>query len=277
MGFFDNLFSPFTGTPAIEAAAASGRLLGGIYEGLSNRSEEYLDKGLEGLDAAQQNIKDYSMPLYGNARNDISQGADAGIEFMQSNFTDPLNQTQSMVSNALGLNGAGGNAAATNAFQAGPGYQFQLGQGLDAVARNANAAGMVASGNQLTAAQEYGSGLANQEYGNWLKNLQGREGLYAPIAARQGDMYAQEGKDLASLDLNQAAFGERLYGGFAKDKANLGLGHLQAQANLGGTFGPAIASTMMTGAQAQQQAGQNTWNAIGSTISGIADFFNPFD
>ena len=40
-----------------------------------------------------------------------------------------------MYMNSLGLNGAAGNQAAVNAFQTGPGYDFQMHQGLNAINR----------------------------------------------------------------------------------------------------------------------------------------------
>ena len=81
-----------------------------------------------------------------------------------------------MYGNALGLNGASGNAAATAAFQTDPGYQFALGQGEQAALRGASAAGMMNSGNTLTALSQYGQGLANQQYQNWLSNLNNASG-----------------------------------------------------------------------------------------------------
>lgn len=78
-----------------------------------------------------------------------------------------------MQGNALGLNGADGNAAATEAFQAGPGYQFAMDQGTQAALRGASASGMLASGNTLTGLSQFGQGLANQEYGGWLDRLSG--------------------------------------------------------------------------------------------------------
>lgn len=81
-----------------------------------------------------------------------------------------------MYSDALGLNGTSGNATATSAFQASPGYQFSLDQGTQAALRGASAAGMLTSGNTLTALTQYGTGLANQEYGSWLDRLNGLSG-----------------------------------------------------------------------------------------------------
>lgn len=74
---------------------------------------------------------------------------------------------------ALGVNGAEGNTRATGAFQAGPGYEFTLGQGLDALNRRRAAGGMLNSGNADVDALKFGTGLADQTYGSWLDRLRG--------------------------------------------------------------------------------------------------------
>ncbi|GEC33560.1 hypothetical protein N181_25275 [Sinorhizobium fredii USDA 205] len=88
-------------------------------------------------------------------------------------YTSAGRDATSMYSNALGLGGDDGTAAAQGAFQAGPGYDFAMDQGTQAALRGASAAGMLNSGNTLTALTQYGQGLANQEYGSWLDRLQG--------------------------------------------------------------------------------------------------------
>jgi len=98
-----------------------------------------------------------------------------------------------MYSNALGLNGAKGNTAATGAFQAGPGYQFALDQGTQAALRGASAGGMLNSGNTLTALAQYGQGLANQEYGSWLNRLQGQSAQGLQAASGQAGGYTNIG------------------------------------------------------------------------------------
>lgn len=77
----------------------------------------------------------------------------------------------SMYTNAMGLGGAEGNAAARDAFQTSPGYDFALNQGLQATERAASASGFLGSGNVMTALQDRGQGLANQEWGGWLDRL----------------------------------------------------------------------------------------------------------
>jgi hypothetical protein len=90
---------------------------------------------------------------------------------------------------ALGLNGADGNARATGAFQAGPGYDFAMDQGTQAALRGASAGGMLNSGNTLTALSQYGQGLANQEYGGWLNRLAGVSSQGLGAAGGQASQY----------------------------------------------------------------------------------------
>lgn len=87
--------------------------------------------------------------------------------------------------NSLGVNGAAGNQAATQAFQAGPGYQFGVDQSLNALDRRAASRGMLASGNNTLDTLGTVTGLANQEYGNWQNRL---AGLISPELAATGGM-----------------------------------------------------------------------------------------
>lgn len=56
--------------------------------------------------------------------------------------------------------------AAMNAFQVSPGYTFRKKEGIDALDRSAAARGSLRSGAQMKAVQDYGDGLASQEYDN---------------------------------------------------------------------------------------------------------------
>jgi len=51
------------------------------------------------------------------------------------------------------------------------GYQFQKGQGEEAINRSAAAKGMLGSGNVLAELAKYGQGMASQEYGNQVNRL----------------------------------------------------------------------------------------------------------
>lgn len=92
----------------------------------------------------------------------------------------PYNQVgQGAVNTLAGLYGINGSGAGTGAptaqslsqFTASPDYQFALQQGTQAMQRSAAAGGTLISGGQLKAGQEFGQGLATQQYGNYYNRL----------------------------------------------------------------------------------------------------------
>ncbi len=147
-----------------------------------------------------------------------------------------------MYSNALGLNGSSGNDAATSAFQTSPGYQFTLDQGTQAALRGASAAGMLNSGNTLTALSQYGTGLANQEYGSWLDRLNGLSGQ--GLSAANG----------ASGALGNVA---NLYQNTANDRLGLESSVAQGQMGLNNDL-----------ASVKEQQAQNSNSFLGSLLGG---------
>jgi len=81
------------------------------------------------------------------------------------------------------------------------GYQFRLNQGLDAQNKSLAAQGLGQSGAALKAAQEYGQGFAQQEYGNaydrWLQQnsqLSDVAGTGYSAAGALGNTYANQGQ-----------------------------------------------------------------------------------
>lgn len=142
MGIFDI----FTGDSAREAAEANqARLAASKTAGMG-----YLDAGKTGALGALDTAGGYYQPLatkYGAA---TSLGLDA-----------------------LGVNGPEGNARATSAFQAGPGYQYAVDQSLEGINRSAAARGGAFGGNTLAALSDRAGNMANQEYGSWLDRLSG--------------------------------------------------------------------------------------------------------
>lgn len=145
MGIFDAL----TGKAAKDAAEKNRSNLEALkVEGLG-----YLDDGKKGaLDSLTSAIASYD-PVRALAAK-YNAGGD-------------------MLLNALGLNGAGGNAAAVNAFQSSPGYDFKVNSALDALDRRAASRGMLASGNTTNDTLATVTGLADQDYGSWLDRLSG--------------------------------------------------------------------------------------------------------
>lgn len=74
-------------------------------------------------------------------------------------------------------------------FQASPGYEFARGEGIRAIDQAASARGMLGSGARLRELTRYGTGVANQEYGNWLSRLQTLAG-FGPSATQATGNFA---------------------------------------------------------------------------------------
>ena len=142
----------------------------------------------------------------------------------------------SAYADALGLNGAEGNARAQAAFQNNPGYQFQLQSGLDAIDRGAAARGRVQSGNTLAAEQQYGANLANQGWSNYLTAFNPL--LSQQTAAAQGQagaLTSQAGANyLGGVQLGQ--YGWQKGTGIGDAQAAADLAKNQASANLWGVL-----------------------------------------
>src|SRR5215472_16971034 len=96
----------------------------------------------------------------------------------------------------LGLNGPDAANAAMAKFQTSPGYQWSLQQGLRATDMGAAGRGLLRSGAQLKAEQTFGTGLADQEFGNYYNRLANLSsgGLTAStnMAAAGNNLVAQE-------------------------------------------------------------------------------------
>jgi hypothetical protein len=142
---------------------------------------------------------------------------------------------------ALGLNGPAGIARAQATFRAGPGYDFAVDEGLNSIARNANASGMVAGGNQLRESQRFGQGLADQEFERYRDDLFAREGLYAPLEASSGAV-AAKGVGDARLAGGQGAAniitgtGSRLADIYGREGSEVSSSYNQLGGRLGESF-----------------------------------------
>jgi hypothetical protein len=186
------------------------------------------------LDKAQQGATD----LYGRAQDRYTPLADLA------------GQGMGLYADAMGLNGQDGNARATGAFQAGPGYQFALDQGTQAALRGAAGSGQLASGNTLMALNRYGQGLANQEYGTWLNGLNGYNAMGQNVVGGQ-----------AALDTGLAGVGLDV----ANNKATIGANAAQGIASAG-------SGALMAG----QQAAGNRMSFGLNLLSGLGSFAKGF-
>lgn len=79
------------------------------------------------------------------------------------------------------LLGLGGDANAANQafdqFRGSTGYDFRMGQGLDAINQNNVTAGLLKSGKSLKDLTTFGQGIGSQEFGNYLGYLSNQQGI----------------------------------------------------------------------------------------------------
>lgn len=294
----------FSGGAEREAAdgnrAALGRYtmdsLGALNTGL-NRATTTTTAGANSANAYLGNNYD----LYGNLRPAgnaiLDQGrADSLAALGQAGAAyDPLTNLageygrgRSLYQDSLGINGATGNQNAVNAFQAGPGYEFTRDQGLEALNRRRAAAGMLNSGNADIDAIRFGTGLANQTYGDWQNRLagfvnpelsatSGAASGRAGVAGRMADVASAD--TLARLGLETGVTQGQAGTNTARAGNEVALGNSLANLYTGdatnrvGVFGNNVSGQMSANnlqAQGESQGARNLWNAGVQVATGLA-------
>lgn len=304
MAFLSSLTDAFTGAPAKEAAATTRNYLGGVQsQGNADIGTGVLNARSAvgaGLDASRGALG----TGYTTATGDVNAGATDALGYLDKGYGDagtyydaargayaPLSDlgkkyggATTLALNSLGVNGAAGTAAARDAFKAGPAYEFNLDQGLESINRARNRAGMLGSGNTDRAAQEYGAGLASNEYDKWLNNLLGftnpelsaTSGAASGIAGvntTQAGAASELGQNKAGISTGRAAMLADLASKYGRDSANLETGAGQTLANIetGGAgqrvdlargVAQPYANTYGQEAAAEQGGSANLWNLL---------------
>jgi len=105
------------------------------------------------------------------------------------------------LSNLLGLSGNENNEELLNQMRNTPGYQFQLQQGQQAIDRAQASRGGFFSGEALKASQQYGQGLADQVYNDYVRNLQQQSAQGLGAAGGMANLYQQGGDIRANTTL----------------------------------------------------------------------------
>jgi hypothetical protein len=112
-------------------------------------------------------------PWYNVGSEAINKLAQAyGLGHLDNGQTDPTFGGRALVTSGQ----AGDRTNALRDFQASPGFQFRLGEGVNALDRSAASRGMVLSGAQTRAVQDYGQNRASDEWGNYISGLSALSG-----------------------------------------------------------------------------------------------------
>lgn len=279
MGFFDDLMGGSYG----DAATKQRQYLGDLTSQIGGQVQQATDRGLGAIQGGvatgrsdiQAATPQAQYALTGAVSPAIaalgggSQAAIDAYERMRGTTATPFGgantAAQQAQADALGLNGPEGVARAQQQFQAGPGFQFALGTGLDAITRAANRTGMAASGNTLRAAQTFGQGLGQQEWQKYLDNLRQQQQLYAPLLASSEGTAAG---GIANAALTGGTGAANIYTGTGGKLADLLSGSGKSLADLASSGGLASASLIsgLTGQQigAQTKLGEDYASTYGA-------------
>jgi hypothetical protein len=122
------------------------------------------------------------------------------------------------------LLGVGGNSATMQSTLEGlPGYQFTRDQGLKSTQSGYAARGLADSGGALKGAANYVTGLANNQYGNYVGQLQNSANTGASAASALAGYGTQTGQGIASNQIgagNAQAAAANATGGAVSGAAN---------------------------------------------------------
>jgi len=206
-----------------------------IWEKQQADYKPYLEQGTWGINRLGDLMKNqYQAPMSAEALAQVKNKRSA------SRLTEPVNNKGGGFLNnpfdsylaSKGL--AGGQFDISN-----PAYQFQLKQGQQALDRSSAARGMGYSGAQMKAAQDYGQGLASQEYDKQYNRASGEFGDYFNRLAGLSQGGQQAAGSMAQAGSNYASNAGNTFANLSNAQTSI-LGQ-QANARASGYAGQANA------------------------------------
>ncbi len=259
--------SIFSGSGGRKAAQAANKELNDGYNKAVGQldtakaaSADYLNSNRDVYQGAYDNAKGLMDSAYGDAR---AQTADIAAGYQP--YANSGQQANTAYSNAMGLNGAEGYNQAMQQFRTGPGYQFQMDQGLDALNRTAAARGGLASGNNSVDLMKYAQGMADQSWQQNLGNLNNQANM--GMQATNGIANAKQGQ--AQLAMNYGSQGAQLAQGYGTQMAGINNTLAGNETNYGNTvsgmstnLAGQMAQNTEKGMMAGQQAASNRFGAV---------------
>lgn len=140
-----------------------------LFDGIFNNNpqQEAAASQMSGLNQASQAATSAINTGQTNTNADYA----AALQPAQTNY-GTANAGQTSYANATGVNGAQGYSDALNSFHTSPGYDWVLDQGNQNIMRGQSQSGQLASGGTNVDLLNYGQGLANQNWQQYITNLQ---------------------------------------------------------------------------------------------------------
>lgn len=237
--------SPFSGSSGRKAAVAVMDYLGKMQSDIDTRLSTGQNNSIGALN------KNYQQAL------DTNNRAKALYDPYRTQGLAALGQ----YADATGQNGQEGHDRAVANFRAGPGYERQVEEATDAVARKASAMGVLGSGNTMAAITDRASHLADLEYDDYLDRLNGTVQLGYDATGRQAGILG----DRAGL------FTQR-----GRDKAGVYQGFTGMDINSRQRTASGVADALHGGMTAGENAASNRWNFAKNGLKGLASLAGSF-
>lgn len=280
------------GQNAINAQNAYlGQAVGYAGQGINNTqsqlgtSQGYTGQAAGALQNMYGNAQGLGQTAVQNQSNLLGQSLGIGNQSIQ-NQSNLLGQAQSGLQPGVSeastagsaLNSIFANPTGTpnySAFNNNPGYQFATQQGQNALNRQAAASGNLYSTSTMANLSQYNTGMASQNYNNYVGQLMSMAGLGNSAAATSGQLGVQtganQGQTYGQGMTNVQNTGAQQAGTYQAAMANaLGTGQGQAAAYNQGSINPLTASGQQN--QAYLQQGNNaitTGQSVGDIYQNI--------
>ncbi len=125
-------------------------------------------------------------------------GTLSGYDPVDSSFSTPRPQNTLAPASSIGVSAGQAQNDAFDTFRNSTGYQFRLGEGLDALNSGFAGSGTLQSGDAMRSAIEYGQNFASNEFGNYLNAL----GSQQAVGAGTASSLAGVGQNFAGTVIN---------------------------------------------------------------------------
>ena len=219
------------------AGAAIGAGIGGASESADVQSEA-AKQAAQTSSSASQYATDVQKQMFEAQRADLEPWRKAGVNALAQMTAGTMPGGEYM------------RPFSAADFQADPGYQFRLSEGLKALERSAAARGGLLSGSTLKGISRYGQDLASQEYQNAFNRYQTNQAMpFNRLAAlagigqtatgalgTAGSQYAGNIGNIAMSNAANIGTGQ-LMAGQARASAYQGIGNIIGRTNWGSVFG----------------------------------------
>ena len=180
-------------------------------------------------------------------------GGRAGFNVLTGLLTGNQYDQQGNVSNTLNPE------ERANLFQKSPGYQFRLEQAQNALQASQAARGGLLSGGAMKEMNAYTQGIASDEYGNYINQIQGLANMGQQAATNMGNYEVGAGSTIANYvqqggmaAANNYANQGQIIGGGLQQIGSMGLGIAGRGAIGGGGGGGTVNMTAFNTAQGGQ-------------------------